>query len=210
MKQIIWPSLMCNSQKELNEDFKKLKGVVKTLHLDIVDGKFAPSKVMQFPFRLSSDFVYNAHLMIKSPEVWIKKNIKRINLFIPHFEEVKDKEEYIQWMKNEKKKVAFAIKPETKVSELVQYLNKIDYILVLTVHPGFYGAKYLPKNLDKIKQIKKINSKIKVIVDGGMNPKIIGKVFKVGADYFVSGSYTTKSDNPKQSIKNLMGAIKNG
>ena len=107
----IWPSVMSKNQKELNSYLKELKGVTKTLHLDIVDGKFAESKAMWFDFKLNKNFIYNAHLMIKNPEKWIEKRIKTnnkdINLFIPHFEELKNVDQYIKLMKKEKKKVAF-------------------------------------------------------------------------------------------------------
>jgi ribulose-phosphate 3-epimerase len=208
MKQKILPSLMPKNQKELNEDFKKLKGVAKHLHLDVIDGKFAPNNTLQFPFRLSKNFQYSAHLMIKNPETWIKKHFQKIELFIPQFEEIKHKEDYIVWMKKNNKKIAFAIKPETKVKELKPYLPFTDYVLVLTVHPGFYGSKFLPKKIKKIKEIKKLNPKTKVIIDGGMNPKTIRKASKAGADFFVSGSYTTKAEYPKESIKNLLKEIK--
>jgi len=199
---------MAKNQQELNQDFKKLKGAAKTIHLDIVDGKFAPNKIFQFPFKLSRQFNYNAHLMIKNPEKWIKKNLKRINLFIPQFEEIKNPQKYICWMKNKKKKIAFALKPETKVEQIRLYLKEINTLLILTVHPGFYHGKYLRSNLKKIPQIKKLNPKIKIIVDGGMHPKTINQAAKAGADFFVSGSYTTKADNPKKAIQDLTKAIK--
>ena len=194
---------MSKNQKELNSYLKELKGVVKTLHLDVVDGKFADSKAMWFDFRLSKNFNYTIHLMIKNPEKWIKKNIKKKWLFIPQFEEVKDVVEYIKWMRKERKKVAFAIKPETKIKELKPYLNKVDYILVLTVHPGYYGSPFLPKNLRKIKQIKKINPKIKIIVDGGVKDKTIRKIKKYNPDLLVSGSYIKDAVNKKAAINYL-------
>jgi ribulose-phosphate 3-epimerase len=196
---------MSKNQKGLNSYLKELKGVAKTLHLDVVDGKFADSKAMWFDFKLSNNFNYNVHLMIKNPEKWIKKNIKKtkINLFIPHFEEVKDVDGYIKWMRKERKKVAFAIKPETKVKELKPYLNKVDYILILTVHPGYYGSKFLPKNLRKIKQIKKFNPKIKVIIDGGAKDSTIKKIKKSAPDFLVVGSYIKDAANKKAAINYL-------
>jgi len=207
MKQKIFPSLMAKNQTGLNQDLIKLKGVVKHLHLDIVDGKFAKNKTFQFPFRLNKNFTYSAHLMIKHPESWIKKHKNKIKLFIPHFEEVKDINTYFKFCKNNNLKVAFAIKPETKIKMIQPYLKKINYLLILTVHPGFYGAKFLPQQLKKIKQAKIINPKIKIIIDGGINPQTIKKA-KL-ADHFISGSYTTKADNPKKAIKNLLKQIKN-
>ena len=199
----IWPSVMSKNQKELNAYLKKLKGVSKKLHLDVVDGKFADSKTMWFSFKLSKNFEYNAHLMIKNPEKWIQKNIKKVNLFIPQFEEVKDVSVYIKWMRKERKKIAFAINPETKVKELKPYLNKVDYILVLTVHPGYYGSKFLPKNLRKIKQIKKINPKIKVIVDGGVKDRTIKKFKKYNPDILISGSYIKDAVDKKAAMNYL-------
>ena len=199
----IWPSIMSKNQKDLNSYLKELKGVSKILHLDVVDGKYAENKAMWFPFKLNKNFIYNAHLMIKNPEKWIQKNIKKINFFIPQFEEIRDVDEYIKFMKKERKKVAFAINPETKVKEIKPYLSKVDYILVLTVRPGYYGSDFLPKNLRKIKQVKKINSKIKIIVDGGIKDKTIKKIKKYGPDILISGSYIKNAVDKKEAINYL-------
>ena len=207
MKKQIWPSVMAKNQQELNRDLKKLTGVAKTLHLDVTDGKFAPSKVFQFPFKLKPNFKYNAHLMIKNPESWIKKHGKKVDLIIFHPEAVKDPLEVIKKIKSIKKKAGFALLPETKVKTIQHYLNKISHVLILTVKPGFYGSKFLPQHLKKIHQIKKLYPKIKVIVDGSMNPKTIKKA--KAADYFVSGSYINKSENPKERKKILEHLLNN-
>jgi ribulose-phosphate 3-epimerase len=199
---------MSKNQVELETDLKKLKGLVKEVHLDVVDGVFAPNNSLDFNFKLPKGFKYNMHLMVKDPEIWIKKRWKEIELFIPQLEEVKDIPKYIQWMKKSKKKVAFALKPETSVREIKPYLKDVDYVLILTVHPGFYGSKFIPSTLKKISLIKKANQKLKVIVDGGMCPEKIGLAAKAGADYFVSGSYTTKAGKPRESIRKLMLAIR--
>ena len=208
MKQLIIPSLICKNQRELGEDFKKLRGI-KILHLDIVDGKFTHNKTFQFNFKLSKNHQYMAHLMMKEPFAFIKKYSSKIDLFIPQVEVIKDLENYILWMKSKKKKAALALKPETSINRLKPYLKRIDYILILTVHPGFYGSKFLSAPLKKIKLIKKINPKIKVIVDGGMNLQTIKLARREGADYFISGSYTTKAEKPKERIKELEKVFRN-
>jgi len=83
------------------------------------------------------------------------------------------------------------------------FLQDVDYILILTVHPGFYGGKYLKSELKKILPIKRINPQVKVIVDGGMNPQTLPEAIKAGADYFVSGSFVVGSDNPKKALQRL-------
>ncbi|HLC88753.1 MAG TPA: ribulose-phosphate 3-epimerase [Candidatus Nanoarchaeia archaeon] len=205
MKQLIWPSIMAKTQPELDQDLNKLKGAAKMLHLDIVDGQFAHNKTFQFPFKLSQHFHYNAHLMVKSPEKWVDQHGKKVDLIIFHPETAPDVSRLIKKIKAMKRKVGLALLPKTKVQSIKPYLNQIGFVLILMVKPGFYGSKFLEKDLKKIAQLKTINPKIKVIVDGGMNPKTIKKARK--ADFFISGSYTTKADNPQKRINALLQAL---
>lgn len=202
---------MAKSQKELNHDLKKLSPVVKELHLDIVDGKFANNKSLHFNFKIKNSFLYNAHLMVNNPKIWVEKCLKKkIKTIIFHPEVIAEQEiiELIGKIKSKKRKVGLALKPKTKVKTIKNYLPFLDYVLILTVEPGFYGAKFKSAPLRKIKKIKKINPYVKIIVDGGMDPKTIKKAAKYPVNYFVSGSYTTKADFPKKSIKSLLDAIK--
>ena len=194
----IIPSIIAQNQQELDTSLAEWKGLSSILHLDIVDGKFAPNHSLNFSFKIPHRFKYQAHLMMKNPEPWIKRHLNKIDLFIPHFEAIHNHSRYILWMKQMKKKVAFAILPQTQITHLKEHLPDLDYLLILTVHPGFYGSKYLKEELLKIKKIKTINPKIKVIVDGGMNPKTIKNARKAGGDVFVSGSYLQNGEPKKR------------
>lgn len=207
MKQQITPSIMAKSQTELTLLVKKLKGTTKALHLDIADGKCVPSKSLWFPFRVPKTFFYSAHLMIKHPLAWIKKHPK-LDLYIVQAEEITNWSEYLDYTKQHNLKRAVAIPPGFNIKKLLPYLNQIQYILILTVKPGFYGAPFVPKALTTIKVLKKHNPKLKVIVDGHMNPKNIPLAKKAGGDYFISGSYVTLADDPEQAMKELKGALK--
>ncbi len=206
-EQRIFPAVIADTQTELDTSLEHLKGTAKTLHLDIVDGFFAPNYSLDFAFHLTKSFAYHAHLMVKDPIPWIRKNLNRCELFIPHYEEIKNHAEYIHWMNRKKKPVAFALLPQTPVDHLKVHLYAIDYILILTVHPGFYGSAFIQSALARIQQIKKTNPLVKIIVDGGMNPATINRALKAGADYFVSGSYITKSEKPKKAMEELAKAI---
>ena len=138
--------------------------------------------------------------MVREPAKWIKKHGKKVEFCIVQAEAV-NIADYIKNMKAQKKKIAFALNPETKVSRIKKHLKDIDYVLILTVHPGFYGAKYLSYPLKKIREIKKINPQVKVIVDGGMNPKTVKDVAKAGADQVISGSFITEAEKPKERMK---------
>jgi ribulose-phosphate 3-epimerase len=207
MANKIFPSVVAKNQKELNKIFKKMEGVAKELHLDIVDGKFAPNNSLDFKFKLSKNFKYNAHLMINNPEAWIKRHGNKVEFYSVHVESLKNVAKYIADTKKKKKKVVFALLPETKIVTIKPYVKFIDIILVLTVHPGFYGSRYISRNL-KIKKIKKLNPKITILVDGHMDPKTIKKAKVAGADWFVSGSFIQKADDPKEAIKELKRSIK--
>ncbi len=206
--QRIFPSVMAQNQEDLNALFKKLFGVAKELHLDVADGKAVPSTSLWFPLKLSKKSAYNAHLMIKNPKKWIEKYGKKVNLCIVQREEIDDPQEYIAWIRKKKKPVGFALNPETPIASIKPFLQEIDWILVLTVHPGFYGAQFLPEQLQKVRELKKINPKIKIIIDGGMTPETIGDAARAGADYFVSGSFISKSDEPKKAYKRLQEILK--
>src|SRR3990167_7948224 len=179
MRQKVFPSVMAKNQEELDLILDNLSGVAKYLHLDIADGKFVPNASLWFPFKLSKKFNYIAHLMVKDPEKWIKKHGKKVEFCIVQAETV-NISDYIKKAKLQKRKVAFALNPETKVAEIKPSLKDIDYVLILTVHPGFYGAKYLKSPLKKITEIKKINPSVKIIIDGGMNPKTVKDAAKEG------------------------------
>ena len=95
---------MAKNQQELDALLHKLKGVSQSMHLDIVDGKFAPNQSLNFIFKLPKKFKYNVHLMIKDPETWIKTH-PGFELYFPQFETVKNKEKFIAGMKKSKKKI---------------------------------------------------------------------------------------------------------
>mgnify|MGYP001583276028 FL=1 len=206
MRRNVFPSVMAKNQQELESMLNNLAGVATSLHLDVADGKFVPNTSLWFPFKLSKKFKYIAHLMVKEPDKWIQKHGKKVDFCIVQAETI-DIAGYIQTNKKQKKKVALALNPETKVSKIKPYLKSLDYVLILTVHPGFYGAKYLKYPLNKINEIKQENPKVKIIVDGGMNPATAKDAVKAGADYIVSGSFITKAENPKERMKLMQKAF---
>ena len=207
MKQVIIPSVIAQNQQELASLLKKLKGVSSRVHLDVVDGRFAPNHSLDFPFRLDKNFEYSMHLMVKNPQKWALQYQAHVDVFIPQFEEMHYPLHYLHWCQKQKKKIAFALKPETNIGVLKPYLQDIDYVLILTVHPGFYGRKFLPAPLHKIKPLKQMNPTLKIIVDGGINSQTIQQAATAGADYFISGSFVSQAEKPRKAYKELMRAV---
>jgi len=208
MKKQIIPSIIAKNQKELDKRFNKVKNLSTKFHLDIMDGKFVKNKSLMFDFKLPKKKQYEAHLMIKSPETWIKKNSQKVNFIIFHYESSKNPKTIIKLLKQKNKKIGISINPKTSINKIKPYLPQIDKVLIMTVYPGKYGAKFLNKMIIKIKQLRKLKPKLNFQVDGGINENTIKKVNKAGADIFVSGSYLQKSIDNKQAFLKLKSLIK--
>ncbi len=201
MKRVVIPSIIAKNQNELNDRISKVDS--KIYHLDVMDGKFVNNKSLMFDFKVPSWKKYGAHLMVLNPKNWIEKNFNKIDTIIFHFETTKNPEELIKLIKSKRKKVGIAINPSTPVKKIEPFLNEVNMILIMTVNPGKYGSKFLPKMLNKIKELRKLKSKLNIEVDGGIDDKTIQKAFKSGANSFVVGSYLQKSENPKKSLMEL-------
>jgi ribulose-phosphate 3-epimerase len=206
MKSHILPSILAKSQNEIVHELRTVGKLGKHLHLDVADGKFAPNKSLWFPFRLSKKYTYHAHLMINNPIPWIKKHGHKMKFCLVHFSTLDDPAKFIGWMKRNKRKVGLALHPRVKVKQVKEYLGFVDYVLVLAVQPGFYGSTFIRSTMKKIGQVKKINPRVKVLVDGHMTPKTIGLARK--ADFIISGSYLMKSADPRKAMQELKKALK--
>ena len=190
MKTII-ASIIAKNQKEMNERVSRVRGYVKLIQLDVMDGKFVPNESITFDFTKPRGVEAEAHLMIKDPLNWVKANWRKVSTVIVHLETIADAE-VIDFIKAKGLKVGIAINPETPVNKLKPYLDKIDQVLVMTVNPGFYGSKFLPRTLNKIKELRKLKPRLNIEVDGGISDKTIKRVSDAGANIFCSGSYIQK------------------
>ena len=211
MRKIIIPAVIAKTQKELDDIFFRVKDSARLLQLDVMDGKFVPNNSLDFDFSLpEKKYLYEAHLMIDDPEKWIDENWERVDTVIAHFESVENPERIIESVKSKGKKIAFALNPETDTDLILNYLDNIDQVLVMTVNPGFYGSQFLPDMSDKIKRLRKLRPDLDIEVDGGIKPDTIEEVCKAGANMFVSGSYLINSDDVKERIRILEMKIRTG
>lgn len=204
-KMKIIPALIAKNQKELESRYKKVSKHFDTFQLDIMDGAFVKNKSLIFNFKLSKSKKYEAHLMVKDPLYWIKKNYSKVDIIILHLETMmkKDIPKIIEYVKKKKKKIGIALNPKTEVKRVFPYLKDLDLVLIMTVVPGKYGSKFLPLCLKKVKEIRKINKNIEIEVDGGINPKTIKLAKKSGANRYVVGSYLQKSEDIISAINQL-------
>lgn len=182
------------------------------IHIDVMDGSFVPNK--QFTTEeinnlgIISKKKFDVHLMVDNPREYIENlDISNVEYIIVHSEIDKDIDELLDLIKSYNVKCGLSIKPNTDISILTPYLNKLDLILVMSVEPGFSGQEFISNSLDKVSKLKQIiknnNLDIVMAIDGGINGSNASLVKKSGIDMVVSGSYVTNSLDYQDKINDL-------
>ena len=183
-----------------------LKGL-DYIHVDVMDGQFVNNINMNLnAFRLLKE-KHNtpiiAHLMVVNPLDYIEEIIGFIEIFLFHFEIGSNINLIIKKVKSYNKKVGIAINPETEISEVIPYLNKVDLILILCVYPGWSGQKFIPESIEKVNHLaeyKKIYN-FEIDVDGGINLENSKKL--INSDILSSSSTILNSKDPNLIIELL-------
>lgn len=176
------------------------------LHLDVMDGHFVPERTPEREYLHLSNKPLNVHLMVSRPFTHISKyaamGAETISI---SYEIDDDKKEILKYIKSLGVECGLAIKPATRVSELEEYFDILDEVIVMTVEPGKGGQKMLEETLDKIEELRAIRKEngysYKIMVDGGVNAETIKKVKE--ADIAVVGSYVCKSEDFQAQIDRL-------
>ena len=194
-------------EKNINEFKKRLKIaelLSKRIQIDVADGKFVKNKTIGIKElkKIKSKSKIEYHLMVQNPEKYIDVLSKNADLITVHIE-IRNPEKYIDKIAKKGLKVGIAINPKTNPKKLIPVMKKVKKVIVLTVSPGWQGRKFFPPALKKIRVIKKMNKKVIVQVDGGINEKTINLAEKAGADEFVVGSAIVKAENPKKEYEKL-------
>lgn len=210
---IIAPSLLAADFAHLADACSSIENSgAAYLHLDIMDGAFVPNfsfgSSLIAAVRPYSKLVFDVHLMINDPIRFIDDFVKAgADIITFHLESCKDPEEVIQAIRAKGVRVGIAISPETPAEKVLPYLNDIDMVLVMTIHPGFGGQVFMQDMLEKVRVIRRniLSQKlcVDVEVDGGLNEKTIGLATEAGANVIVAGSAVFKSPNPSQVISKM-------
>lgn len=200
-----------NDFEELKEKFKKLQPFLDEfgnwVQIDITDGKFVPTKTVidledlrYFTKRANVEF----HLMIDKPEEvigeWVRLGPKRV---IVHIEAVVDMEKLLTICRENSIEIGLALNPETPNTMIEPWINSVDLILFLGVHPGKGGQEFIPEVLEKIKSLRQSSPDVKIEIDGGVRKENIEELKNAGVNIFVVGSGILKSPDVKKTIKEL-------
>lgn len=207
---ILAPSMLSADFKELGKEIRTIeKNGAKYLHFDVMDGIFVPSISFGMPvlesIRPGTSLVCDAHLMITEPIRYIEAFAKAgADLITIHLEACEDVEATIAKIRECGCKVGISICPETPVSSLKDLADKVDMVLIMSVHPGFGGQKFIPESLDKIRELKTmLDAKgldVGIQVDGGIYTTNVAEVIEAGANIIVAGSAVFKGDTAQNTI----------
>ncbi len=200
---LIAPSILSADFSCLRSEIKKIeKGGADMVHIDVMDGHFVPNltigPVVVSAIRKVTDLPFDCHLMISEPEKYFHPFLDVGIQYISMHVEIKDKiEKCLDMVKNYDTKFGLAINPETPVESLNSYLDRIDFVLVMTVHPGFGGQKFMEKASLKVAKLRENGFKGLIEVDGGINEKNAVNLKKMGADILVAGHFIFSNDVEK-------------
>jgi ribulose-phosphate 3-epimerase len=187
-----------------------MRGVTDWAQVDIMDGEFVPSKSIgwQAVKAAKLPFDWEAHLMVTEPETFFSGfKSARARRVIFHFEAAPDPCAVIAAARKLGLDVGMAINPGTPVSDAAEYLHLLDSVLLLSVNPGFYGAKFIPEVLDKVGEIRALAPGISIGIDGGIKDANILEVALSGVDDICVGSGIFLGADPAACYRHLQAVI---
>jgi ribulose-phosphate 3-epimerase len=210
MKIKIAPSLLSADFGSLAKDIKKVERAgADMLHVDIMDGHFVPNitigPVVVKYMRKATALPLDVHLMIENPRKYIDAFVEAgSDMITVHIETVSAKEikTIAQSLRPKRVKLGISLNPATPISRIKPVLKFVDFILVMSVNPGFGGQAFIPSAQSKIKQLRAIFKK-DIAVDGGINALTGRLVREAGANVLAAGSYIFGAKNTKQAIDSL-------
>ena len=206
MKKIqISQSILSADFSQLGTEIKRLEeGGADMIHVDVMDGHFVPNLTIGPPvikaLRKHCLLKFDVHLMISPVHKYIESYAEAgADIITIHPEATDDLEASILKIKQLNKKVGVSLNPESKIDLILDFLDKIDLVLIMSVNPGFGGQKFMPEVLEKIKKLRKIqderNLNFDIEIDGGINFENYKKAIDAGANILVSGTTIFKSND---------------
>lgn len=204
-------SILSADFSRLGEEIERLEASgTDWVHVDVMDGSFVPNITIGPPvikaIRNFADLPFDVHLMIQDPARYVDDFVKAGADFLTvHPEARGDSADAIKRIKDCGIKAGISINPDTEVNILDKYLAHVDLVLIMTVHPGFGGQKFIPSGIDKIRYVRKWaethNPKLEISVDGGINRETGKRCTDAGASVLAAGNALFGLEDMASEIK---------
>lgn len=209
-KIMIAPSMLSADFSKLGQDVKRMQeSGADMLHIDVMDGHFVPNitigPVVVEYIKKHIKIPLDVHLMIVQPEKYYKQFIAAgADILTFHIEACQKPLKLIKEIRVSGSRPGLVINPPTAFSKLKPFCKYVDFVLVMSVNPGFAGQKFIPQVLDKVKELRKIYDK-DIEIDGGINYETAKLAIEAGVNVLVAGSFIFSSKDVKETIKKLRG-----
>lgn len=210
----------------LSADFTRLaeaidavkKGGAKMLHVDVMDGHFVPNITIGLPvvksIRKATDLIVDTHLMISEPGRYAVEFVKAgADMVSVHVEADAHLQRTLTAIREAGGKAGIAINPATSLETLYEALPYTDFVLLMSVNPGFGGQKFIPTMLDKLRRLRRMIEErelpVQIEIDGGVDETNIAQIVEAGAQMIVAGSAVYGTGNAEKAVRDLMqkGAV---
>jgi len=191
------------------------RGGATILHVDVMDGHFVPNITVGLPVVKSLSKVTNlpidAHLMISEPGRYAEQFVRAgASMVSVHIEADANLHRTLTAIKTTGAQAGVVINPGTSTATLEEALGFVDYVLVMSVNPGFGGQQFIPEVLDKVRRIRRMIQErgvaVRIEIDGGVDLENIAQVVAAGAEIIVAGSAVFRSNNPEMAVRELREA----
>ena len=210
----IAPSILSADFTRLGEEIKAVKsGGATVLHVDVMDGQFVPNITIGLPvvrsIRKATDMTIDAHLMIENPGQYAAKFAEAgANMVSVHVEADDHLHRTLCSIRDAGAKAGVAINPATPLVELEEALPFADFILLMSVNPGFGGQKFIETSVDKLRRLRRMiddrSLETRIEIDGGIDADNIEMIVESGAEIIVAGSAVFGGGEPEQAVRDLI------
>jgi ribulose-phosphate 3-epimerase len=212
----IAPSILSADFSRLGEEIEAVKrGGATILHVDVMDGHFVPNLTVGLPVVQSlaarTDLPIDAHLMISEPGRYAQQFVTAgASMVSVHVEADAHLHRTLASIKSAGARAGVVLNPATPIESLAEALPFADYVLVMSVNPGFGGQKFIPTSIDKVRRLRRMieerNLDTRIEIDGGIDLQNISAVVSAGADIIVAGSAIFGAADPEMAVQGLREA----
>ncbi len=212
----IAPSILSADFTRLAEEIEAVKtGGANVLHVDVMDGQFVPNITIGLPvvksLRKATDMTIDCHLMIEEPSRYAVKFVEAgADMVSVHVEADVHLQRTLTAIREAGGKAGVAINPGTPLSALEEVLPFVDFILLMSVNPGFGGQKFIQTSVDKLRRLRLMieerGLETKIEIDGGVDADNIATLVDAGAEIFVAGSAIFGGGKPTEAVREMIGA----